>query len=310
MMTVDAGHNFTKWRECEELAQTGGRGIWAVDQGDIEPGTWEGSLFCEAECGMRAGVIAMQVGRAIAGFFGGTRPVLRSWLLHVSAQNPDNMKKRLVMMQSSSMVAPVTLAPVAGALALLGLHLPWLVSSGFAIALLLYTMVFFKDSTHFVAAQANPSEQPASSEQHGDAPKRPIADPVLHAFCAIYITFIIGVSGLQLLTPLTLEQHSFGLIDVIGKPDTEECRERNWYRRDSEWCSWLVDIDHLLYLGQQADWRQEHNAFGLLDRCASNHVYWLLRREVVAAGNHSSSVWCRCWLLCTGYLPNDSRLCR
>lgn len=211
-LSVPSGPLPTSWRGCEELAQDGGSGTWLVRDGEIQPGTWQGSLQCEVECGARDGVLTMQLGRALAGFFGGSMPVLRSWITQVSVHDSGLLKRRLVIMQSAALVAPFTVAPVAGALALLGLHLPWLVAAGLSVLALLYTILCFQNGSKLGYGQQAPAEGKHMESETASTPK-PILDPRLHLFAFIYLVMIGGVSGLNLLLPVTLEQPSFRLLD-------------------------------------------------------------------------------------------------
>merc|ERR1712232_1073368 len=111
---------------------------------------------------------------------------------------------------SAQLTAPFTMAPVAGALAILGLYLPWLVSAGAALVVLVFTLVHFQDGKHFV----EPPEKQIESSKSDDAVARsPIRDPVLLLCAFVYTVMLSGVSGLQILLPVTLEQSSFGLVD-------------------------------------------------------------------------------------------------
>jgi hypothetical protein len=128
------------------------------------------------------------------------------------------MKRRIVILQSAALTAPFTVAPVAGALALMGLYLPWLVSSGISLLVLCFTVAFFRNPSQLRDAQEDNAPKQATAEAtQAEATRSPIADPVLHLIAFIYTVLMLAVSSLNLLLPVTLEQPSFGLMDPASE---------------------------------------------------------------------------------------------
>jgi len=67
--------------------------------------------------GTNAGIMMYTFGRALTGFFGGTSPVLRAFVVELYLGNPVLQKQKLVMLQVAQQSVGLALAPVAGSIA-------------------------------------------------------------------------------------------------------------------------------------------------------------------------------------------------
>merc|ERR1719410_308414 len=101
------------------------------------------------------------------------------------------MKKRLILMQSAHSIAPFTVAPVAAAIAMLGLFLPWLVSAGTAVIVLVFTLVFFKNADSLETTSVQKLEDRDRSAENA---KRPVADLVIWLMFVVYTILLSSIS--------------------------------------------------------------------------------------------------------------------
>ncbi|CAE7437187.1 unnamed protein product [Symbiodinium sp. CCMP2592] len=104
-----------------------------------------GVLECTEDCGNKGGVYVMMAGRALAGFFGGTQPVLRAYVTQISLPNMALVKLRSTVLFASMQAGNFALAPIAGVISRFGLHWPWYVSTGVAVLCLVFVTAFFKN---------------------------------------------------------------------------------------------------------------------------------------------------------------------
>ena len=68
----------------------------------------------------------MLIGRALAGFFGGTQPILRSYISQISLPNMAVLKLRMTLLFASFQAGAFALSPIAGVISQFGLFWPWL----------------------------------------------------------------------------------------------------------------------------------------------------------------------------------------
>jgi len=210
-------------------------------------------LFVQYE----AGVTVMIVGRAISGFFGGTQPVLRSFVTMLSLPDLNVLKFRLTFLFAFAQAGNFALAPIAGLLTRWGLYLPWYVSAGVAALVFVFAGAFFQNAEDVKQKQAAHLAKPlidvkkkssvdaevtktdvetAMEEPQGqlvEPPKpeqlpefvgpTPGKDKILYVLMLAHIFIFCTVSALVMILPLLLEYPSYGLMD----PDSEEQSRAN-----------------------------------------------------------------------------------
>lgn len=137
-----------------------------------------GVLECTEDCGNKAGVYVMMAGRALAGFFGGTQPVLRAYVTQISLPNMALVKLRNTVLFASMQAGNFALAPIAGVISRFGLHWPWYVSTGVAVLCLVFVTAFFKNKEDIVMqskkkVDAEEGSGARGGSAHGDASCRP-----------------------------------------------------------------------------------------------------------------------------------------
>lgn len=176
-------------------------------------------------------------GRALAGFFGGTMPVVRAYVTELSMPDTTLMRTRMTLMMVSSQASGIALSPIAGALATFGLSLPYYVCGSVGVCGLFWAICFFKEASALKADKNSAIQQATKSvgdlEQNSPAKEMPLArndeevtperkqvwrDKVMVMLFFAYMAVFVLVSAIMLLMPELLEQESFGL---IGK-DREE----------------------------------------------------------------------------------------
>lgn len=152
----------------------------------------------------KAGVVIFIIGRCVAGFFGGTQPILQSTVAAMSMPDVQLMRTRLTILTASQMAFGVALAPISGAIAFFGLNVPWLVS----------TIVTFCVLVIFVFVYEDVAVAPKAAAAKGtDVKKRsPFRDPMLLGTMLSYTCVFICVSGSMMALPILLMQPSFGLV--------------------------------------------------------------------------------------------------
>ncbi|OLP93901.1 hypothetical protein AK812_SmicGene24134 [Symbiodinium microadriaticum] len=191
-----------------------------------------GVLECTEDCGNKAGVYVMMAGRALAGFFGGTQPVLRAYVTQISLPNMALVKLRSTVLFASMQAGNFALAPIAGVISRFGLHWPWYVSTGVAVLCLVFVTAFFKNKEDIVMqskkkVDAEEGEQVAEPvaaaptvTPHVGPP--PIKDKILLLMLLAYWCVFQCVAALILLLPLLLEYESFGLMDPTSLEKSRE----------------------------------------------------------------------------------------
>lgn len=102
------------------------------------------------------------IGKFLAGFFGGTMPVVRAYVTELSMHDDQLLKRRLTYMLVSNQAAGIVLAPIAGSLATLGLDLPYYVCCVVAAFALTWACFYFVEVSQLRKADAG-SESRASS---------------------------------------------------------------------------------------------------------------------------------------------------
>ena len=182
-----------------------------------------GLLECAVACNNKNGVYAMMAGQALAGFFGGTQPVLRAFVTQISLPDMVLVKLRNTILFASLQAGNFALAPIAGVISRFGLHWPWYVSTAVAVLCFLFVAAFFKN------LQKTPSDVEEGNGQDDDATASrsittyygppPIKDKILWIMLLAYWCIFQCVSALILLLPLLLEYEEFGFTD-LSSPET------------------------------------------------------------------------------------------
>jgi len=122
----------------------------------------------------------MFTGKLIAGLFGGTFPIILTYITDISMPDLKLLKTRITQAVATLMAAPVALQPLGGAIATFGLYLPLLVSAGIALVGLILTQCYMVEVF-----------KPEVSTEEGDALKKS--------------------DEKEIQPPLLLEKSSFGL---------------------------------------------------------------------------------------------------
>jgi len=196
-----------------------------------------GTMECTTLCDNKNGVYFFLVGRAIAGFFGGTQPILRSYISAISLPNMAVLKVRMTFLLASQQAGAFALSPIAGVISQFGLFWPWYVSAGWAVLIFIFVAFFFYNAEdlrkkYLPAKQEDPATESAVMESEGEkkAPvvpdyegPPPTKDKILWLLLLGYLFIFLTVSALMLLLPLLLEYESYGLLDPN---DIERSRER------------------------------------------------------------------------------------
>mmetsp|Transcript_11302 Transcript_11302/g.19783 ORF Transcript_11302/g.19783 Transcript_11302/m.19783 type:complete len:635 (+) Transcript_11302:49-1953(+) len=232
--TLGPGETMVLWEGhlCEvvngTVAISGGNGTdvglaTAVDAG--------GELECTPECGNKVGVYVMYAGRALAGFFGGTQPVLRAYVTQISLPNMALLKLRSTVLFASMQAGNFALAPIAGVISQFGLHWPWYVSTAVAVICFVFVSIFFVNPQD-IAKLSQPDQTdeedgkvaplPTSTAPPYEGPP-PTQDKILWLMLLAYYCIFQCVAALLLLLPLLLEYDDFGLVDAASP---ELSRER------------------------------------------------------------------------------------
>jgi len=169
-------------------------------------------------------------GRGLAGFFGGTQPVIEAFILDLSMPDTHLLKKRMTVLMVSNQTFGIALAPICGAIASFSLNLPYFLCTGTAVLTLLGVFPFFKDVDDLKQKSKkldgpSKSEESAKNQKQVEQPEttpaedpNPLRDPVLILMTFAYLFLFLFVMGYILLIPLLLEEESF---DLQGKDDEE-----------------------------------------------------------------------------------------
>lgn len=163
-------------------------------------------------------IAIMFAGRGIAGFFGGTQPVLTATVTAISlSQGSEMVRTRLTLLQASQNSFGVAIAPIAGALAMFGLHIPWLVAAIMTVLIFFLTIGIFTEPR-----TEKPLEDDTSSKEAAKKSGNPFCDKyLLMGMIAMFLT-LTCVSGIMLGLPTLLALPEFGL-----QGDTEEQTSKN-----------------------------------------------------------------------------------
>ncbi|CAE7162946.1 unnamed protein product [Symbiodinium pilosum] len=187
-----------------------------------------GVLECTADCNNKGGVFVMMAGRAIAGFFGGTQPVLRAYVTQISLPNMALVKLRSTVLFASMQAGNFALAPIAGIISRFGLHWPWYVSTAVAVLCFVFVSVFFKnmeDIRRPKDAEAGEGGDQVAAVATAPTPHEgppPVKDKILLLMLLAYWCIFQCVAALILLLPLLLEYESFGLMDPSSLEKSRE----------------------------------------------------------------------------------------
>ncbi|CAJ1451229.1 unnamed protein product, partial [Effrenium voratum] len=222
--TLAANETMTLWtgHECQVLT---GNVTLADASATAQSG---GTLECTPSCGNKNGVYFMIFGQILAGFFGGTQPVLRGYIAKISLPNMQLLKLRSTMLFASMQAGNFALAPIAGVISQFGLFWPWYAATGTAVLVLLFVLLFFKNPQALQALAVVDAEKGEEKEKEKEKEPpyegvSPVKDHILWLMWCGYICIFMCISALILLLPLLLEYDSFGLL-VPG--DVERSRER------------------------------------------------------------------------------------
>ncbi|CAK9034524.1 Uncharacterized protein SCF082_LOCUS20887 [Durusdinium trenchii] len=178
-----------------------------------------GTLDCISSCQNKNGVYFFLAGRALAGFFGGTQPILRSYVSEISLPNLSVLKLRMTLLFASQQAGSFALSPIAGVISQFGLFWPWYVSAGTGVLVFMFASVFFQNAKDIRDREHRPTavdgepavkKEPTAPDYEGPPPMK---DKILWLLLLAYVNIFITVSALLLLLPLLLEYESFGLVD-------------------------------------------------------------------------------------------------
>jgi len=156
----------------------------------------------------------MFTGKLIAGLFGGTFPIILTYITDISMPDLKLLKTRITQAVATLMAAPVALQPLGGAIATFGLYLPLLVSAGIALVGLILTQCYMVE---VFKPEVSTEEGDAlkKSDEKEDASKEPRPsvwrDPPLLTLGASFFFVAFFIVGQQIQPPLLLEKSSFGL---------------------------------------------------------------------------------------------------
>jgi len=239
------------WLEDRESCSvTSGTAEWQ----DVRAGftaTSAATLECSKSC-TEHGVTAMLVGRSIGGFFGGTQPVLRSFVTALSMPDFALLKFRVTVLFASSQAGNVALAPICGLIIRWGLNLPWVVCVGTAVVVFFVAWFLVRPVEEVKALQlkqargelnkesAIPAEAPAAAAEEEEnaeddetaaLPKNesqplqydgppPWRDRALWCFLIAYIFLFCSISGMMLMLPWLLAHPDYGLVDNSSADQT------------------------------------------------------------------------------------------
>lgn len=204
-----------------------------------------GIVECTTQCSNKNGVYFFMVGRALAGFFGGTQPILRSYISQISLPNMAVLKVRMTFLFASHQAGAFALSPIAGVISQFGLFWPWYVSAGCGVLIFAFVAAFFmnveeiKKCLHSPVPSTEGDEKgettnESATESEGEKKVQeststayegppPTKDKILWFLLFGYFCIFLTVSALMLLLPLLLEYESYGLLDPN---DVERSRER------------------------------------------------------------------------------------
>lgn len=155
----------------------------------------------------------MFAGKLIAGLFGGTFPIILTYITDISMPDLKLLKTRITQAVATLMAAPVALQPLGGAIATFGLYLPLLVSAGIALVGLILTQCFMNEV--FKPGSTEEDDPLKKTDEKEDASKEPRPsvwrDPPLLTLGAAFFFVAFFIVGQQIQPPLLLERSSFGL---------------------------------------------------------------------------------------------------
>lgn len=167
------------------------------------------------------GVYFMLAGRLVGGLFGGTQPVLRSFVTVLCMPDTQLLKYRLTILLASNQAAGMFLSPVAGAVSVWGLHLPWLISAVVAGLCLAVVVLWFVNPEKIKSDKKKKDEEedPARIAVANEIPELPaFVGPspfcdfrLLLQACGMFF-IMMGVAGTILLMPLLLQFEDYDLI--------------------------------------------------------------------------------------------------
>lgn len=148
----------------------------------------------------------MFAGRAISGFFSGTKPVLQNSVTLVSLPDEDMVRTRLTILTAAEMTLGTALAPTAGALAQLGLNLPWLASAVLSAMIFILTVCVFHEPPSIPIRESTKDVEVAEGNPWKDR-------TLLTMACAL---FLVGtcVSGDMMALPVLLSLNPFGFLGL------------------------------------------------------------------------------------------------
>ena len=85
------------------------------------------------------------IGRILGGLFGGSLGLAIAYITELTMHDMTLLKTRISVVMATFSVAPIALAPIGGAVATLGLNLPFLVAGGIAFIGLMFSLKYMKD---------------------------------------------------------------------------------------------------------------------------------------------------------------------
>lgn len=167
-------------------------------------------------------ILLFMIGRGMGGFFSGTQPVLRAYIAELCSGNQRVLKQRLMGLQVASQIAGIALMPIAGAVATIGLELPFFVCGVTFAAGALWTLIAFREASEIRALTGSDpcSESIGRSrilsdgraqEPEEEDERNPLFDKVILLCFTGFFAISIVVSSMALLIPVMLSDPSFGL---------------------------------------------------------------------------------------------------
>ena len=182
-------------------------------------------------------------GKALSGLFGGTFPIMLTWVAEFTVPDFELLKKRTLGLVGCLMSAPIALVPVGGAASKLLLELPFFVAAGAGLLATVLAVTRMQEAAAIKAINRSQGEQQQGDNDNGkeraqagakqteaarDRPPLPTGSP----WCdRALVTFGIGgsfITGFMMTTmlmpPLQLQQPKFG-VAATGQSDEDTQRD-------------------------------------------------------------------------------------
>mmetsp|Transcript_9120 Transcript_9120/g.15785 ORF Transcript_9120/g.15785 Transcript_9120/m.15785 type:complete len:496 (-) Transcript_9120:105-1592(-) len=158
------------------------------------------------------------LGRFLTGFFSGMGPVLSAYITEISNGDHDLLKNRFKYLQMTNAVLGLCLAPLAGALATLGLQVPFFVATGLGIMTFMVAAAYFKEASEF--SESSTGARLGAPSEDSRSPKAivkvtsegsPYCGAVTWLIAMANACLTLIFSGYMFFMPTLISQPSFGI---------------------------------------------------------------------------------------------------